>query len=93
MRRGAVLRKRRRLSTARAPGRVQLPPQAVVLPAQPLDLLAQRLPFTLGSFGALTPRGIVRSRPGLVRAGLIWHIEVMPDPRKKYKSNHVEFVI
>jgi hypothetical protein len=32
--------------------------------------------------------GVPRGRRRLVR-----HASVMPDPRKKYKSNHVEYVI
>ena len=92
MRRGTISGKRGRLPLSRATRRVQLPPQALVLSTQALDLALKRIPLALRAFGALAQVGTLGSRRRRVIVREIRHIEVMPDPRKKYKSNHVAYM-
>ncbi|MBI3265070.1 MAG: hypothetical protein HYZ58_18240 [Acidobacteria bacterium] len=89
---GTVLGKRGRLPLSRASRRIQFPTQALVLTTQALDLALKRIPLALRAFGALAQPGILGSRRRRVIVRVIRHIEVMPDPRKKYKSNHVEYM-
>jgi len=83
--RRSIFRKRRRLSTAGSPCRLEFRAQTLVLAPQPFVLPPQRLALPLCAFGAFAKRvDLVARRRRIVRWS-IRHADVMPDPRKKYK--------
>jgi len=78
-------RKRRRLASARPAGRVELSLQMVDLLSQSLVLSAQDVSLALRAFGALANRVDLFARDCRIGRPLIRHVDVMPDPPKKYK--------
>ncbi len=80
-----VLGKRRGLSESCTPCGLEFLAQALVVASQPFVLPPQRIAFLLGAFGALAKRVAAVRRFSRVRRPRIRHVDVMPDPRQKYK--------
>jgi hypothetical protein len=78
-------RKWRCLSIARPAGLIELSLQMVDLLTQALVLSAQYFSLALRAFCALANRVDLFARWYRIGRPLIRHVDVMPDPRKKYK--------
>jgi len=83
--RGPILRERRRLPTASAPRRFELPAQSFVIAPQSFDLSPQRLALALGALGAIAQGVDLRMRWRRLITRRIRHADVMPDLRQRYK--------
>ena len=80
-----ILRERRGLPTAGAPRGLEFSAQALVLAAQPFVLPPQRLAIPPGAIRTFAQRIDLVACRGRVAGPFIWHVDVMPDPPKKYK--------
>jgi hypothetical protein len=85
MARRPILRKGRRLPSTGAPCGLELVAQALILASEPLDFAPEGLALSFRAFGALPQDVDLAVRGCRIGARWIRHIEVMPDPRKKYK--------
>jgi hypothetical protein len=85
VRRAPILRERRSLPIPGAPRGLEFFVQSLVLAAQPFVLPPQRLAIPLGAIRTFAQRIDLVARRGRVAGPFIWHVDVMPDPPKKYK--------